>query len=109
MPGLPSSLGPRHGRPASAALPGRDAGQCQVGRGAGSRIRSQAGRRHVMVATMNRRRATSQIPEVGVYRTPRHLYYFNGQGPWPGVTTVTDVLDKPALVKWKREQVALAA
>lgn len=46
---------------------------------------------------------------VGVYRTPRHLYYFNGAGPWPGVTTVTDVLDKPALVKWKREQVALAA
>lgn len=46
---------------------------------------------------------------VGVVRTPRHLYYFNGAGPWPGVTTVTDVLDKPALVKWKREQVARAA
>jgi hypothetical protein len=46
---------------------------------------------------------------LGVVRTPRHLYYFNGAGPWPGVTTVTDVLDKPALVKWKREQVARAA
>ncbi len=45
----------------------------------------------------------------GVVRTPTHLYYFNGAGPWPGVTTVTDVLDKPALVKWKREQVAQAA
>ncbi len=21
----------------------------------------------------------------GVVRTPRHLYYFNGEGPWPGV------------------------
>lgn len=56
-----------------------------------------------------RRRSSTQIPEVGVLRTPRHLYYFNGRGPWPGVTTVTDVLDRPALVKWKREQVAYAA
>ena len=45
----------------------------------------------------------------GVVRTPRHLYYFNGRGPWPGVTTVTDVLDKPALLRWHREQVARAA
>lgn len=56
-----------------------------------------------------RRTAPSEAPVVGVHRTPRHLYYFDGQGPWPGVTTVTDVLDKPALVKWKREQVAEAA
>ncbi len=48
-------------------------------------------------------------PTVGVVRTPRHLYYFNGAGPWPGVTTVTDVLDKPALTKWHRTQVAEAA
>ncbi|MCX7336321.1 MAG: PD-(D/E)XK nuclease family protein [Hyphomicrobiales bacterium] len=45
----------------------------------------------------------------GVVRTPRHLYYFNGSGPWPGVTTVTDILDKPALTKWHRTQVAEAA
>lgn len=45
----------------------------------------------------------------GVVRTPRHLYYFNGAGPWPGVTTITDVLDKPALTKWHRTQVAKAA
>ena len=50
-----------------------------------------------------------KVATVGVHRTPRHLYYFNGAGPWPGATTVTDVLDKPALVKWKREQVAQAA
>lgn len=47
--------------------------------------------------------------QAGVVRTPRHEYFFNGAGPWPGVTTITDVLDKPALVRWKREQVALAA
>jgi hypothetical protein len=52
---------------------------------------------------------TTSVPGVGAVRTPRHLYYHNGRGPWPGVTTVTDVLDKPALVKWKREQVAIAA
>lgn len=45
----------------------------------------------------------------GVVRTPRHLYYFNGAGPWPGVTTVIDILDKPALTKWHRTQVAEAA
>ncbi len=45
----------------------------------------------------------------GVVRTPRHLYYFNGEGPWPGVTSVTGILDKPALTRWHREQVAQAA
>jgi hypothetical protein len=52
---------------------------------------------------------TVAVAPVGVVRTPRHLYYFNGAGPWPGVTTITGVLDKPALTKWHREQVALAA
>ncbi len=59
-------------------------------------------------ATKGRKLNTAN-PTVGVVRTPRHLYYFNGAGPWPGVTTVTDVLDKPALTKWHREQVAIAA
>jgi hypothetical protein len=54
-------------------------------------------------------RTATKTTAVGPVRTPRHLYYFNGAGPWPGVTTITDVLDKPALVRWKREQVALAA
>lgn len=57
------------------------------------------------MTTATRSRATP----VGVVRTPRHLYYFNGAGPWPGVTTVTDVLDRPALTKWHKEQVAIAA
>ncbi len=49
------------------------------------------------------------VPGVGVHRTPRHLYYFDGRGPWPGVTTVTGVLDKPALTGWKLAQVAESA
>lgn len=55
------------------------------------------------------RRPSPIVQVIGVTRTPRHLYYFNGAGPWPGVTVVTDVLDKPALAHWQREQVALAA
>ncbi len=52
---------------------------------------------------------TAAKAATGVVRTPKHLYYFNGNGPWPGVTTVTDILDKPALTKWHRTQVAEAA
>jgi hypothetical protein len=52
---------------------------------------------------------TTTVPGIGVVRTPRHLYYFGGNGPWPGVTTVTDVLDKPALLQWHKKQIAEAA
>jgi len=46
---------------------------------------------------------------VGPHRTKNHLYYFDGEGPWPGVTTITRVLDAPALTNWKLNQVAAAA
>lgn len=63
-----------------------------------------------MITVTGSTRAQDPLPVmVGPHRTPRHEYYFNGAGPWPGVTSITDVLDKPALVRWKREQVALAA
>ncbi len=45
----------------------------------------------------------------GVHRTKTHLYYFNGAGPWPGVTSITKVLDAPALTYWKMNQVAQTA
>lgn len=51
----------------------------------------------------------SAMPAEGVHRTKQHLYYFNGAGPWPGVTTVTHVLDAPALTWWKLDQVARTA
>jgi hypothetical protein len=59
------------------------------------------------VATLPRRRAAT--PQVGVVRTKTHVYYFNGAGPWPGVTSVTKVLDAPALTRWKMNQVAQLA
>lgn len=48
-------------------------------------------------------------PVEGVHRTPRHLYYFNGEGPWPGVTSIVRVLDAPALTNWKMGEVARTA
>ena len=51
----------------------------------------------------------SKTPVAGVHRTKAHQYYFNGAGPWPGVTSVTKVLDAPALTYWKMNQVAQAA
>ena len=53
--------------------------------------------------------ATRPTAAPGVHRTKTHLYYFNGAGPWPGVTTITRVLDAPALTNWKLEEVAKAA
>lgn len=43
---------------------------------------------------------------IGGYRTPDHKYYFNGQGPVPGVTDVLKVVDKPLIGK-SREKKAL--
>lgn len=61
------------------------------------------------ITTTPTRKPRTPIVTTGVQRTPAHLYYFNGAGPWPGVTTITGVLDKPALTRWHREQVAIAA
>src|SRR5688500_3739950 len=46
------------------------------------------------------------IPAVGLYMTPQHQYYLNGQGPVPSVTTILSVLDKPAVVAWKARATA---
>ena len=54
-------------------------------------------------------RSRTATPPTGVHRTKTHQYYFNGQGPWPGVTSITKVLDAPALTNWKLGQVAQSA
>jgi hypothetical protein len=46
------------------------------------------------------------IPKIGAYRTEKHQYYWNGRGPYPSVTTILDVMDKPALVSWAKRTVA---
>ena len=55
------------------------------------------------------RRSPAATKAEGVVRTARHLYYFNGSGPWPGVTSITRVLDAPALTNWKLGEVAKSA
>ena len=60
-------------------------------------------------ANVTRTPAAAANRQVGVHRTKTHLYYFNGAGPWPGVTSITRVLDAPALTYWKMNQVAQAA
>ena len=56
-----------------------------------------------------RKRTGPATPATGVFRTPAHLYYFNGEKVGPGVTTITKVLDAPALTYWKTAQVAETA
>ncbi len=62
----------------------------------------------ISIASSARRPPTAPPPQ-GVHRTRFHLYYFNGEGPWPGVTSITKVLDAPALTNWKLNQVARSA
>lgn len=50
---------------------------------------------------------TSLLPP-GAFRTTDHAYYFNGKGPYPSVTTILDVMSKPALIQWKAQQAAKA-
>jgi hypothetical protein len=44
----------------------------------------------------------------GAFRTDDHRYYFNGNGPVPGATSVLEILDKPALATWKAQQAVRA-
>lgn len=49
----------------------------------------------------------STLP-AGAFRTDDHYYYFNGKGPYPGVTSVLEILSKPALIQWKAMESARA-
>jgi hypothetical protein len=44
----------------------------------------------------------------GLVMSQDHRYWFNGEGPRPSVTTILEVLSKPALVYWKGQEVARA-
>jgi hypothetical protein len=47
-----------------------------------------------------------QPPSIGAYRSEDHRYWWNGQGPFPGATSVLDVLSKPAVTQWKAMETA---
>ena len=48
------------------------------------------------------------IPLEGGYRTNDHRYYFNGEGPLPSVTTILEVISKPAVGIFKAKEAARA-
>lgn len=52
--------------------------------------------------------ADQAIPAIGAYRTEKHGYYFNGQGPVPSVTTVLEIISKPAVGIYKAKEAARA-
>ena len=52
---------------------------------------------------------TTRVPTVGLFRDDRHRYYWNGTGPFPGVTSVIKALDKPALIEWAKRETARCA
>lgn len=43
---------------------------------------------------------------IGAYRSEDHRYWSNGIGPVPSVTTILDMLDKPAVTTWKAKETA---
>lgn len=45
----------------------------------------------------------------GIYRTDKHEYFWCGDGPYPGVTGVLDVIDRPALAGWGKKATAECA
>lgn len=50
------------------------------------------------------------VPQIGLYRTPKHEYYWEGDGPLTGVTSIVGVLDKSGpLVGWAKRETAECA
>jgi hypothetical protein len=49
------------------------------------------------------------IANVGLYRSDKHLYWCDGVGPVPGVTTVLRELNKPAIIEWAKRETARCA
>jgi hypothetical protein len=52
--------------------------------------------------------AVPSVPSMGLFMTADHRYYMNGNGPAPSVTTILEVLSKPALVQWLAKEAARA-
>lgn len=48
-------------------------------------------------------------PLPGLWRDGEHRYYYGTEGPFPSVTRIIDVLNKPALVNWAKRETAACA
>lgn len=49
------------------------------------------------------------IPSVGLFRSEKHDYWFNGEGPLVGVTGTLRIIDKPAIATWAKRETARCA
>ena len=58
--------------------------------------------------TVTEAQIISQLHPVGLYMASDHRYWMNGIGPFPSVTTVLGILDKPAVTTWKAKETARA-
>jgi hypothetical protein len=76
---------------------GNDQGPSALSGGTPSRGRS------AKVAEANPLSSPLKLPP-GMFITQDHRYYFNGQGPYPSVTTVLGIMDKPAVMIWKARE-----
>ena len=52
--------------------------------------------------------ALDTVPTIGGYRNSDHQYWFNGEGPLPSVTTILEVISKPAVGVFKAKEAARA-
>jgi len=52
--------------------------------------------------------ASDTVPTIGGYRNSDHQYWFNGEGPLPSVTTILEVISKPAVGIFKAKEAARA-
>ena len=52
---------------------------------------------------------TADATRTGLHMSSDHRYWFNGKGPFPSVTTILGVIDKPALVGWAKREVSQSA
>lgn len=48
-------------------------------------------------------------PTVGLWRDSYHRYYYNGAGPFPSVTTILGIIDRPQLIEWAKRETARSA
>jgi hypothetical protein len=80
---------------------GNDQGPSALSGGTPSRGRS------AKVAEANPLSSPLKLP-AGMFMTQDHRYYFNGKGPYPSVTTVLSIMDKPAVMIWKARESARA-
>jgi hypothetical protein len=51
--------------------------------------------------------SSTRVPTVGLFRTDKHVYYWNAGPPMPGVTHAIDPADdKEGLIRWAKHEVA---